>query len=1121
MKSKLLLICIIAVLALPVMAAPPTMPAKVKSPKSAQILDTDAWINANKILMFVTNDGVIGTDLGLTLGKTDGLYFPYTSVEDIISGANNTSVIYSSGIWIGAIDDANDDTLIAIAEYGEEYGPGPMIGGTFDPGQLDKGEYRVYKIYRDSTPTSENGPNTDWLEWPFDQGAPADSIDSIITTEAEDTTIVDTFYGEPRPALVGDQTLWTVFNDANPALHTVNQGSTDPLGIEVQLTSFAFDREDPFGNIVFVRYKLLNKGGKDLKQVYVSLWADPDLGGAADDLVGSDTVLSMGFTYNATNNDNQYGSRPPAVGYDFFQGPLFETGLPEDTAQMWGQLYPGFINLPMASFNKYINGTDPSSYFQSYAFMAGLDKVSGNMVPYVNPVTGQVTTYQKSGDPVAGTGDLDDNPADRRMMLTTGPFDFPPGDSTEVVAAIIVGQGADRKSSIAAMKYFDRFAQDAYDRFFQLGDPPARPDVSVSNNFNSVTLTWTDRSERDPGEYPFEGYTVSQALSPAGPWVRIANYDVSNDITVIFEEQFDIANGVLVQAPTKFGTDQGIQRYITIDQDFINGGELNNYTEYYYRVDAYSYTSDTTLTQRTLTSSAVVTATPQPPVAGTEAEVAYRDTIPAVHAVGVAGAQVLPLVLDQSRLTGNEYQVTFDFAPDTTIEFHQDTSIFSHPDTITYICGVVGPDTTYCDTIIDVVDSIVLDPPIAEVDTVVTPTPFWRLTNLTTGEIVLDSQFNITGDENYAVVDGMLLKVSGPPQPGVKPGFEGDPDQGWSIPAGTRRFTWAGGADGLGFEGFEHALGWAAPSSVFGGLPNPVPAEDLVNVRLELAPVTVDGDFDPNHADVSYGYRFMRGAANPPALPEFAPFIINAVGGYSFQEFAKNVPLAAYNIDVDPPQRLVVGYLENNVAGGLVDGKYWPPYNAAADNTDAAGPREWLFIYNAPYSETFDPALALELTGNQIPIMYFATWARRAEVAWEDVDAFEIYPFKVITQADTFNFTATSTAVAAGETKLENIRVVPNPYYLFSNYDPNTYNRQLRFTALPEICTISIYNIAGDLVDRIEKNSPDSWTTWDVETSAGIPVASGIYIWVVEAPGFGQRIGKMAVFMESEQLNTY
>jgi len=104
---------------------------------------------------------------------------------------------------------------------------------------------------------------------------------------------------------------------------------------------------------------------------------------------------------------------------------------------------------------------------------------------------------------------------------------------------------------------------------------------------------------------------------------------------------------------------------------------------------------------------------------------------------------------------------------------------------------------------------------------------------------------------------------------------------------------------------------------------------------------------------------------------------------------------------------------------------------------------------------------------------------------------------------------------------LDKIKAVPNPYYLFSSYDNSVYNREIRFTNLPTKCTISIYSLGGDLVEQIEKNDDLTDAAWDVLNASNVPVASGIYLYVIDAEGYGQKIGKMAVFVEEEQLGTY
>lgn len=192
-------------------AAPP--PAELPIISKPVLIDNMAYINANRIFMFVTNHGNYGRDLSGFFGRDYGTYFPYTDIVSIQNGSNVSSPLYAGGLWIGAIDSATGQIRICLSEYSSEYVPGPMSGGTFLP---DSPEFRVYKLYRDSLAAN---PNSDYLNWPVSQGAP--------------TTTTGT------PALFGDQMLWTVYNDANPAQHYNNSGETMPLGVEIHQSIWA------------------------------------------------------------------------------------------------------------------------------------------------------------------------------------------------------------------------------------------------------------------------------------------------------------------------------------------------------------------------------------------------------------------------------------------------------------------------------------------------------------------------------------------------------------------------------------------------------------------------------------------------------------------------------------------------------------------------------------------------------------------------------------------------------------------------------------------------------------------------------------------------------------------
>jgi hypothetical protein len=153
----------------------------------------------------------------------------------------------------------------------------------------------------------------------------------------------------------------------------------------------------------------------------VSIWADPDLGDAADDLVGCDTTLSLGYVYNEGSNDAVYGTSLPALGFDFFKGPTVQRS-------------PGvFDTLGLTSFNKYINGEDPTSAEEAYNLMKGLHKDGSPLHVDDNPLA-PLTTFQFPGDPVTNSGWLDSGGNDWRMQLSSGPFFMAPGDTQEVSA---------------------------------------------------------------------------------------------------------------------------------------------------------------------------------------------------------------------------------------------------------------------------------------------------------------------------------------------------------------------------------------------------------------------------------------------------------------------------------------------------------------------------------------------------------------------------------------------------------------------------------------------------------------------------------------------------------------
>ncbi len=72
-------------------------------------------------------------------------------------------------------------------------------------------------------------------------------------------------------------------------------------------------------------------------------------------------------------------------------------------------------------------------------------------------------------------------------------------------------------------------------------------------------------------------------------------------------------------------------------------------------------------------------------------------------------------------------------------------------------------------------------------------------------------------------------------------------------------------------------------------------------------------------------------------------------------------------------------------------------------------------------------------------------------------------------------------------------------------------DRKIQFRNLPPKCTIRIYTITGEFVDKIEKNDNTDFATWDLLTFESQQIAYGVYIYHVDAPGIGTKIGRFAV----------
>ena len=123
---------------------------------------------------------------------------------------------------------------------------------------------------------------------------------------------------------------------------------------------------------------------------------------------------------------------------------------------------------------------------------------------------------------------------------------------------------------------------------------------------------------------------------------------------------------------------------------------------------------------------------------------------------------------------------------------------------------------------------------------------------------------------------------------------------------------------------------------------------------------------------------------------------------------------------------------------------------------------------------------------------------------------------------DKYTITANAASVQANlnANELDKVKVVPNPYIVSSGFEQSflftggQIERSIQFIHLPQKCTIRIFNLRGILIDVIEHESlmDNGSEFWDLKSSrSGKTVVYGIYIYHLDAPGIGERIGRFAI----------
>lgn len=387
--------------------------------------------DANSIRAKVTNYGSL---FNLSWGSEEDLGIEWPRGSGI-------NAIYYTGICFAAKVDGEIRATIAEG-YDVNYLPGAILSDIY-PEDPSYPSFRIHKI--------EQGiiDSWDYRNWPYKYGAPLDS--------------------EGNPLLIGDQTLWCVLSDNNDLYE--KYWKSKPLHLEIQQTVFGWTRYSLSEEMLFLRWLIINKGVNQLDSVYFCLWNEPCIGTYGDDKIGCDSTLSLGYFYNETNYDEAYGEAPPSLGFQILQGPLvYSEG---DTGIFSGRKIANHRNLMMTSLSVSYGGisgewTSPRNPLQAWYRMQA-KWWNGRQMTYGgygdNP-NNPPTNYLFSGDPESGAGWLEVGACVKcSMLINSGPFQMAPGDSQEVVVAVIIARHGSNLQSVTYLKSIARVLKPYYDNY--------------------------------------------------------------------------------------------------------------------------------------------------------------------------------------------------------------------------------------------------------------------------------------------------------------------------------------------------------------------------------------------------------------------------------------------------------------------------------------------------------------------------------------------------------------------------------------------------------------------------------------------------------------------------------
>ncbi|MGH1362896.1 MAG: T9SS type A sorting domain-containing protein [Calditrichia bacterium] len=1057
--------------------------------------------NINNQSGWIRNDGNSGSS-------------PHSNSRGTTYPRQTARVVYQDGlIWAGVVRD-NDPSKPALRAGGQNYRPGTTSGyiSTPGPNPVPSGNsLRIFRVRRDYNELTTNSADIildaaelfdvdtsqvteqqaqsvldqyalDWQEWPANLGAPFYDNNGNGTYESA----VD------EPGLAdADQVLWFVAHDLDSLVTTSLYGSP-PIGLEVQTTLWGYKGESgALGEMTFQRFRMVNKSGYPVDSMFVSRWVDVDLGNFAEDLVACDSVLGLGYVYNGFPEDEEYaafGLAPAAFGYAVLQGPVIES--PGDSATVNFNRIPGYRNLSMTSFGVLNMGSsthDPGPFGdyeateEWYTFMQGYLFPGFRWRVGSGPNRNQETSFPVHGDPVTNSGDIDgqgDNlaPSDRRLYLASGPFFMQPGDTQEVIYALVGGIGVNRFESITNLRKNRAVAEGLQKALFQ--NIPGSVKFTSETIYNSTQVNEVrfraenqDASAMDLLLKSGNGFPITtlplfddgqhnDGVAGDGIWgnswfTTPSPSAVSADLNVSYQQGFDFLWEDIDQSITTSGPVRISQALIGSDntnQDGVaNPGENIRFTLEVENQSAFNYSTVRINQVKVLQPSQISELT----VVNNEPVIPSLPGNSTYFTPYNPSESYFSLTIDQGVQPGDSVQLVYQLT-----SFKNNT----WTDTVSIVVAALPNEpldflmtktngNTEGALGYRIYDAAALTGHTYRVsfeDSLSVDVLRYQLEDITSGTVVLNDQpYPDEFAHTSPAIDGFLIT------------------RGTTLPEDdVSHWQWRGGErwlTGVNFGGRSFEGGVDLGSNVFG---SSLQENDFKEVKIV---------FDSTLATNANVFRRDMGYSHA------------GLGTF---------PGEAYDIE-DPanPRRLNIIFVEDATWGNA--DLMWNP------DTFALGGREFLLIMDSDYNEVdgggyTEDAIIFGGTPTQ-----WVLWAETREgfTAFQSPASLSLFIYRGIEPGASYEFTPDYPTAIGDETNK------PLTFELLQNY-PNPFNPEttIKFQ-IPSAqkVTLQIFNVLGQRVTILVDNKLSAGSyqmRWDGRSQSGNSVSSGVYFYRIEAGDF-------------------